>query len=118
LHRCNTPLREEIAPMPEKTPAYLLVTARVTDRGKMSAYAKALADSGLYARHGGDYRFIGPAALPLEDWPEGTSVVLAEFPDRAAAEAFWFSATYQDDIKPLRDGAGEFHVAIFEGAKP
>lgn len=103
--------------MADKTPAYLLVTAKVTDRAKMGAYAKALADSGLYARHGGFYRFIGPAALPVEDWPEGTSVVLAEFPDRAAAEAFWFSAMYQDDIKPLRHGAGEFHVAIFEGVK-
>jgi len=95
--------------------AYLLVIARVTDRAKMGAYARALADSGLYARHGGFYRFIGPAAVPLENWPEGQSVVLAEFPNRAAAEAFWFSATYQTDVKPLRDGAGEFHVALFEG---
>lgn len=99
-------------------PCYLLVIAQVTDRAKMGAYAKALADSGLYAQHGGFYRFIGPAARPLEDWPEGQSVVCAEFPSRAAAEAFWFSATYQTEVKPIRDGAGSIHVALFEGTPP
>ncbi len=94
-------------------PAYLLVTATVTDRAKIGAYAKALAESGLYPKHGGFYLFSGPAALPLEDW-RGESVVLAQFPSRADAEAFWNSAQYQTEIKPLRDGAGEFHVAIFE----
>ncbi|MGL4543685.1 MAG: DUF1330 domain-containing protein [Polymorphobacter sp.] len=41
--------------------------------------------------------------------------MLARFPSRAAAEAFWFSAKYQQDIKPLRRGAGTFQVAIFDG---
>lgn len=106
--------RRAMAETPVK-PAYLLVTARVTDGARMAAYARALADSGLYARHGGHYLFIGKAARPLEDWPEGTSVVCAHFPSRAAAEAFWFDAQYQDEVKPLRAGAGAFHVAIFEG---
>jgi uncharacterized protein (DUF1330 family) len=96
-------------------PAYLLVTARVSDGARMAAYSKALAASGLYARHGGHYLFLGKAARPLEDWPEGTSIVCAQFPSRAAAEAFWFDAQYQDEVKPLRAGAGDFHVAIFEG---
>lgn len=96
-------------------PAYLLVTAKITDRVKMAAYAKTLAASGLYPKYGGRYLFIGPAAQPLEDWTS-ESVVCALFPSRAAAEAFWFDAVYQQDVKPLREGAGEFHVAIFEGA--
>lgn len=96
-------------------PAYLLVTAQVTDRARMGAYARALAASGLYEAHGGGYAFIGQPALALEDWPEGASAVLARFPSRAAAEAFWFSDTYQHDIKPLREGAGTFQVAIFDG---
>ena len=95
-------------------PAYLLVTAHVRDRVKMADYARALAASGLYARHGGAYEFIGQAAESLEDWPAGMSAVCARFPSRAAAQAFWTSAEYQDDIKPLRAGAGDFHVAIFE----
>ena len=96
-------------------PAYLLVTAKVTDRGKMAAYSKALADSGLYAKHGGRYLFVGPAANAVELWPDGQSAVLAMFPSRGAAEAFWFDEVYQSEIKPLRDGAGEFQVAIFDG---
>jgi uncharacterized protein (DUF1330 family) len=100
---------------PAPKPAFLLVTAQVTDGVRMGAYARALAASGLYERHGGHYIFIGKAAHPLEDWPEGTSVVCAQFPSRAAAEAFWFDAQYQNEVKPLREGAGTFHVAIFEG---
>ena len=97
-------------------PAYLLVTAYVSDPVKIGAYARALAASGLYPRHGGRYLFVGKAAVALEDWPAGDSVVCAIFPSRAAAEAFWADPEYQDAIKPLRAGAGEFHVAIFEGA--
>ena len=97
-------------------PAFLLVTAQVADREKMGAYARALAASGLYEAYGGAYDFIGQPAVTLEDWPQGMSAVCARFPSRAAAEAFWASAQYQDEIKPLRAGAGVFHVAIFEGA--
>ena len=100
---------------PADPPAYLLVTARVSDPDKMVAYAGALAASGLYPRHGGRYLFIGKAKTPLEDWPVGDSVVCAVFPSRAAAEAFWADPEYQHVIKPLRAGAGDFHVAIFEG---
>lgn len=99
-------------PMTDR-PAYLLVTARVTDPVKMAAYARALAASGLYPRHGGRYLFVGKAAIPLEDWP-GDSVVCAIFPSRAAAQAFWDDSEYQMAVKPLRAGAGEFHVAIFD----
>ena len=102
-------------PDPPEKPAYLLVSAVVADPARMGAYAKALAESGLYARHGGHYLFLGKAARPLEDWPEGTSIVCARFPSRVAAEAFWSDAQYQQDIKPLRAGAGDVHVAIFEG---
>ncbi len=96
-------------------PAYLLVTARVTDPAKMGAYARALAESGLYARHGGHYLFIGKPAATLEDWPDGQSIVCAHFPSRAAAEAFWNDAQYQLEVKPIRAGAGDISVAIFEG---
>jgi uncharacterized protein (DUF1330 family) len=96
-------------------PAYLVVTATVTDPAKMQAYNAALAASGLYEEHGGRYLFRGRAAADMEDWG-GKAAVCAEFPDRAAAEAFWTSDAYQSRIKPLRDGAGSFQIAIFEGA--
>ncbi|WP_448584959.1 DUF1330 domain-containing protein [Thermaurantiacus sp.] len=95
--------------------AYLVVTANVTDPAAMKAYNEALARSGLYGRHGGRYLIVGRAAVDLEAW-DGRAVVVAEFPDRAAAEAFWNDPLYQQEIKPLRAGAGTFHVAIFEAA--
>lgn len=106
-----------MAPDHEATPrpAYLLVTACVTDPAAMAAYAGALAASGLYARHGGHYLFLGKAAAPLEDWDPATSIVCAIFPSRSAAQAFWDDPQYQTAIKPLRADAGTFHVAIFDG---
>lgn len=105
---------------PDKTndakPAYLLVTARVTDRAKMAAYAKALDESGLLEAHGGSYDFFGAPANRVEGWPEGVGAVVIRFPSRTAAESFWFSAKYQDEIKPLRRGAATFQAAIFAGA--
>ncbi len=95
-------------------PAYLVVTARVTDRPRLMAYNAAIAAERLYETHGGRRLAMGPPALALEGWPEGEVVMVAEFPSRAAAEAFWFSEAYQQRCKPLRDGAGEFRVALFE----
>jgi uncharacterized protein (DUF1330 family) len=96
-------------------PHYLVVTATVTDPAKMQAYNVKLQETGLYAAHGGRYVLIGRPVATLEDW-DGRAMVVAEFPSREAAEAFWWSDTYQQVVKPLRDGAGAFHVAIFAGA--
>lgn len=96
-------------------PAYLLVIARVQNPPAMRAYAEALAASGLYAKHGGHYIFIGKAAEPLEHWDAGTSIVCAQFPTEAAAHAFWHDTQYQTEIKPLREGAAHVQVAIFPG---
>jgi uncharacterized protein (DUF1330 family) len=97
-------------------PVFLLVIARVHDPVRMGAYARALAESGLYAKHGGHYEFIGRAAADLENWDMGQSIVCARFPSRAAAEAFWHDAHYQQQVKPLRLGAADVQVAIFEAA--
>ncbi len=102
----------------EARPAYLVVTARVTDRPKLMAYNQAIAAERLYEMHGGRRLAMGPPALALEDWPEGEVVMIAEFPSGAAAEAFWFSDAYQQRCKPLRAGAGQFRVALFEAPLP
>jgi uncharacterized protein (DUF1330 family) len=96
-------------------PAYLIVIAVVHAPQAMKAYSDALAASGLYPRHGGEYAFIGKASAGLENWDMGQSIVCARFPSRAAAEAFWHDAQYQTEIKPLRLGAADVKVAIFEG---
>jgi uncharacterized protein (DUF1330 family) len=95
-------------------PAYLVVTATVTDPAKMGAYQQALSASGLYEAHGARYLVRGRAAVSLENW-SGQAVVVAEFPNRAAVEAFWNDPAYEA-IKPLRAAAGTFHVALFDSA--
>lgn len=102
--------------MEDTRKAYLVVTAVVRDPMAMVAYNRALAASGLYARHGGRYLVRGRPVVELEAW-DGRAVVVAEFPSRAAAEAFWAEPEYQEQIKPLRKDAGDFHVAIFEAAQ-
>jgi uncharacterized protein (DUF1330 family) len=92
---------------------YLVVIGTVTDPARMGAYAKALAESGLYPKHAGQYLALGQPVTDLENWPAGQSCVIAQFPDRAAAEAFWWSDRYQKEIKPLRERAGTFHVGLF-----
>ena len=98
--------------------AFLVVIARVNDPERMKAYSAALAASGLYARHGGRYEFIGSAADDLENFDMGLRLVCARFPSRAAAHAFWHDVQYQTEIKPLRIGAAEVQVAIFEAPQP
>jgi uncharacterized protein (DUF1330 family) len=92
----------------------MLVIAQVSDRAKLAAYAKALGESGLYEANQGYYAAIGkPVGVFEGDWGEGDSVVIAKFPSKAAAEAFWHSDAYANAIKPLREGAGTFRVALF-----
>ena len=97
------------------TPAFLIVIGKVTDREQMAQYKAALREAGLYARHGGRYLAVGRAVAGLENWDEGTGIVVAQFPDAAAAQAFWDSEEYQQTIKPLRATAGHFQVAILPG---
>ena len=101
------------APAPER-PAYLLVQGRVTDREGFKAYSAALPP--IYRKYGGEYLALVPAALVevAEGEAEDRSVVLARFPSRAAARAFWDSPEYAT-AKRLRDGKGSFFVTILEG---
>lgn len=92
---------------------YMVVIGTITDPAKMAIYAKALAESGLYQKHGGHYHAVGKTLADFEAWPAGQSCVIAEFPSQAAAEAFWWSDQYQHEIKPLRDAAGSFQVGLF-----
>ena len=95
-------------------PAYLVVTAEFADPAPMVAYQAALSQAGLHEAHGERTLVRGRAATAVED-RDGRAVVISEFPDRAAAEAFWMSNVYQREIKWLPAGAGTFLVAIFGG---
>lgn len=94
-------------------PAYMIIAARIADRDAfIQGYGKAAAD--LVARMGGRYVLRAPGAALLEGaWGDGSSVVISEWPDRAAAMAFWDSPEYAQ-VKRLRDGIAEVQVLLVE----
>lgn len=95
-------------------PAYLLVQGQVTDREGFRAYSAALPP--IYRQYGGEYLALVPA--PRVEVAEGNaedrSIVLARFPSRDAARAFWDSPEYAA-AKKLRAGMGTFFVTILDG---
>ncbi len=102
--------------MSETKPAYMLVLAEVADGKKLANYQGELMASGLYPQNEGEYKAKGrPLEMFEGDWPNNRAVVIARFPSAEHARRFWYSDQYQNDIKPLREGAGTFTVALFEG---
>lgn len=68
----------------------------------------------MIERHGG--RYLARAATPesLEGAPSEGRWHLVEFPDAAAARAFWASAEYLA-LKPLREGAADVRAVLIGG---
>jgi uncharacterized protein (DUF1330 family) len=91
----------------------MIVHAAISDREKfMNGYAPAAAK--LVEQFGGRYLVRAPAAATLEgDLPSGLSVVISEWPDKAAIERFWNSPEYQE-AKKLREGIADCQVTIVE----
>ena len=91
---------------------FMIVQARITQPDKFRAYTAVV--PALVARFGGRYRVLGGATAVLEGtWPEVKTVV-SEWPDHAAALAFWNSAEYRQACT-LREGAGEFNIVLVDG---
>lgn len=101
----------------EDTSVYMLVVGRITDKAKIAEYQAALMESGLYPKNEGHYVAFGrPVEMFEGEWPDDQAIVVAKFPSRAHAQAFWNSDEYQQRIKPLREGAGTFNVSVFPAA--
>ncbi|MBA4748036.1 MAG: DUF1330 domain-containing protein [Sphingopyxis sp.] len=97
--------------------AYMIVTASIADRDAfITGYAAAAAR--LVAQFGGRYVLRAPGAELLEgrfgkgDFA-GASMVISEWPDRAAALAFWNSPEYAA-VKQLREAIAEVQVLLIE----
>ncbi|NJD32965.1 MAG: DUF1330 domain-containing protein [Gammaproteobacteria bacterium] len=95
-------------------PAYLLVQGHVTDREGFKAYNAALPP--IYRKYRGEYIALVPSPLVevVEGEAENRSIVIARFPSREHARAFWNSPEYTE-AKKLREGKGTFYVTILEG---
>lgn len=103
-------------------PVYMVVSGPTHDRARMQAYAKAIADSGLYAQLGG-YYVNAPRPLVVFEGtpPPNLSTLIVRFPCLANARAFWNSKIYQQAIRPLRlnPSAGDYVVTVYaEAALP
>ena len=97
------------------TVAYLIIEARIGDPKKFLDYAGVASE--LVARMGGRYVVMGGEQEWLEGPTDAARTVVSEWPDRAAALAFWNSDEYAK-IKPLRAGTGDFRVRLVDAAAP
>ena len=97
------------------TAAYLIIEARITDPKKFADYAGAAA--AMVARFGGRYVVMRGDQAWLEGPSDAARTVVSQWPDRAAALAFWNSDEYAR-IKPLRAGTGDFRVRLVDAATP
>ena len=93
--------------------AYMIVTAKIADRGAFIAgYGAVAAD--LVAKFGGKYVLRGPGVELLEgEFGDGASMVISEWPSKEAARAFWNSPEY-GEAKLLRADVAECQVLLIE----
>ena len=92
--------------------AYLLANLTVRDAQKFEAYRQAV--PAVIARFGGRYLVRGGALEAKEGDPGLHRLVILEFPDMAAAQAFYGSAAYAP-LLALRLEAADGTVALVEG---
>lgn len=96
--------------------AYMIVTARISDRDTFVAGYGAEA-ARLVERFGGRYVLRGPGAQLLEgSFGDGASMVISEWPTKDAALAFWNSSEYAEARK-LRDGVADVQVLLIEAPR-
>jgi len=95
---------------------YMIVTAKIEDREAfIQGYGKTTAQ--LVEKFGGRYVLRGPGASLFEGekW-DGASMVISEWPDRAAVDTFWASPEYQE-AKKLREDIADCQVLVIDAPK-
>jgi uncharacterized protein (DUF1330 family) len=94
--------------------AYMLAVCKITNpKPEMKEYAQKSA--ALCREHGGKYLIRGLAAENYEgDFLDGKALILTEFPTMDELQAFIKGDEYQNNIKHLREGTGEYQIAFYE----
>jgi uncharacterized protein (DUF1330 family) len=108
------------APICDDKPVLMVVAGPTHDRARMQAYAKAIADSGLYQKLGGYYVNVPRTLSTFEgEPPAGYTTLIVRFPCLANAQAFWNSREYQEKIRPIRlnPSAGDYTVTVYPEAE-
>ena len=96
-------------------PAYVIVNVRVTDPDLYREYAAGTPAS--IARFGGRFLVRGGEVSVREGSWSPARVVVLEFPDGAAARAWYESDEYQQ-LLAIRQRAAEAELVIVEGVAP
>lgn len=94
-------------------PAYVIATMTVEDPDSYSRYTART--PAILARHGGRFLTRGDAVETLEGAPFRQRMVLIEFPDAAAARAFYADPEYQQMSHWRRAGASDGRLILQEG---
>jgi uncharacterized protein (DUF1330 family) len=91
----------------------MIIFVSINDREKfLAGYAPAAGK--LVEKFGGKYVLRAQGAEALEGAiPDSASVVISEWPDRAAAKRFWNSPEYLE-AKKLREGIADAHVMLID----
>ena len=94
-------------------PAYVIGDVReVRDPDALVEYRRRNTDA--VANHGGRFIVRGGEATVLEgDW-EPLRIIVIEFPDAAAARA-WYESDEYEPLKALRQEASDTNIILLEG---
>jgi uncharacterized protein (DUF1330 family) len=96
--------------------AFVIVELSVTDAEAYERYKGPAAAS--VAAHGGVYRVRGGACDSVEGEPVTDRFVVLEFPDMAAARAWYSSPEYQEAMKIRLAAATTKRFFFVEGHEP
>ena len=91
-------------------PVYLISDITVLDRTAFEAYRTRAAP--VIAKFGGRYLVRGGAVSVLEGDRHPTMLVVVEFPDKAAAEAWYASPEYAEALKYRDEGLSRNLVLV------
>lgn len=94
-------------------PAYFIVQSTIKDEAKYQKYVQSVMP--FMARFGGRLAARGAKVEVLEGEHDQRPVVMIEFPDMEAIQAFWNSPDYVP-IKKLREGAATMNIWAFPGS--
>ena len=94
-------------------PAYVIVDVKVTDPEQYKQYMALT--PGAIESAGGRFMVRGGQHEVLEGSWQPTRMVLVEFPDMAAARAFYDSAKYREARTKRADACEFFNMVVVQG---
>ena len=94
-------------------PVYVIADGRAPDPSKLDEYRRRNAE--LVPAHGGRFLVRGGEHDVLEGSWEPGRLVIMEFPDRAAARA-WYDSPEYVELRKQRQANGETDMVLVEGA--